>query len=611
MRVPPGFRSWLWRPSAPAWATAAALVLLSPALAIGRVLDDHLHHVMVTAGTRFPGLARAPWDLYSFVLPDPWFKALAREDGGLPWYAAPDLQATFLRPVASLSLWLDHRLAPGTPVPGHVQSLLWFAAFSLLVGALYRRLLEPPWVAGLAALMFALDDAHGFAVAWVANRNSVMACAFGAAALLGHVRWRRDGSRLAAVLGPFALAAGLLSSEMAVGMVAYIAAYEAFVARGPRLPRLLALAPSAFVCLAWRLAYAALGHGARGSGIYVDPARDPVRFAAAVAERLPALLQGQMTPIPSDLLLALPPAAAVAFVAVAVSGAAVTVAILRPWLARSPTARFWGAGMVLSALPSCGTFANDRLLLPVGVGAFGLVAELLGAAARSAQGPRDGFFERRPVRALLASFALTHLVLAPVMLPLRSYAPALFGRSYERAALSIDRAGEVRGRTLVFVNGPDFFFTSWIPLLRHELGRPPPDRVRTLGATMSRVEVWRAGDRALGLRAAEGFLSSPIDPVLFDPSRPFVAGTRHDLGDLVVEIKAVGAHGRPDELLCTFAGPLDDPGLVWVAWSGDGYRPFAVPAAGERVELASLSIPQLLGLQQGGRGRAERPFTGR
>ena len=53
--------------------------------------------------------------------------------------------------------------------------------------------------AGLALLMYAIDEAHAATVVWISNRNAVLAAALGFGALLLHDRAARDGDRRARV----------------------------------------------------------------------------------------------------------------------------------------------------------------------------------------------------------------------------------------------------------------------------------------------------------------------------------------------------------------------------------------------------------------------------
>src|SRR5437879_2213784 len=116
----------------------------------------------------------------------------------------------------------------------HLHSTLWMALLAIVVAAFYRRIFGATWTAGLAAILYAIDDGHGFTVGWLANRCSVMATTFGIAALVAHDRWRRNAWRPGAVLGPLALVAALLSSEEAVGLCGMLAAYTIAIDDGRR-----------------------------------------------------------------------------------------------------------------------------------------------------------------------------------------------------------------------------------------------------------------------------------------------------------------------------------------------------------------------------------------
>ena len=60
------------------------------------------------------------------------------------------------------------------------------------VALLYRRILGPTWVAGLAALLYAIDEAHAAPAAYIANRNALIATCFGVLCLLCFARARQE-----------------------------------------------------------------------------------------------------------------------------------------------------------------------------------------------------------------------------------------------------------------------------------------------------------------------------------------------------------------------------------------------------------------------------------
>ncbi len=109
--------------------------------------------------------------------------------GALPWWSAPELKFVFLRPLSTSTHRLDYRLWPDSAILMHLHSLLWLVLLVWAAGRLYRKLLAPAWVAGLATILFALDDSHGYPAAWLANCNAIVSSALGVLALAaGHSR---------------------------------------------------------------------------------------------------------------------------------------------------------------------------------------------------------------------------------------------------------------------------------------------------------------------------------------------------------------------------------------------------------------------------------------
>ena len=90
----------------------AGLVLLGvalhlPALWMGFYADDYLHRLVLEG--RVEQAPMKPWNLYDFGAVADWV-GLSGSTGAIPWWTPPDWSARFLRPLASLSLWLDHFL---------------------------------------------------------------------------------------------------------------------------------------------------------------------------------------------------------------------------------------------------------------------------------------------------------------------------------------------------------------------------------------------------------------------------------------------------------------------------------------------------------------------
>ena len=257
----------------------------------------------------------------------------------------------------------------------HAHSLLWLGAVVAVTAVFYRRMLGPTWTAGVAAVLFAIDDARGPTVGFLANRNALVAATFGVSALIAHDRWRRDGSRLASLLAPLLLLAALFSKEEGIGACAYLAAFALFVDPGGWRRGCLCLWPYAAAVFAWGALRASWGYGVRDVGLYIDPLTDTGRFLAAAAgeSRSSCSASGARSRRTSPRCYRLAGVAVMSWVAVAFLG--LVCFAMAPLLRRDPVARFWFAGMLFAAIPVCATLPMDRLLTFAGIGAFGLLAQ--------------------------------------------------------------------------------------------------------------------------------------------------------------------------------------------------------------------------------------------
>jgi len=443
---------------------------------------------------------------------------------------------------------------------------------------------------GLATWMYALDEGHAYVASWIANRNALQAMVFALLALDSHVRWRRDGSTRHGVAAPVLLVLGLLCGELALSVVAYLFAYAVLLDHGPWSRRLAGLGLAALTTVGWRVVYSALGYGTGGSQLYVDPVNSPARFALAVLERLPLLLVGQLTPIPAELRMMATGAAVVVLVVLCLGLLAIVGAAVWGLVRRERLAAFFVLGGVLAAVPSCATFPHDRLLVPVGIGVCGLVALLLARTGESASTALRHRFERGVAVTLTAFLA----VLAPLNIPVRTHSLPMLGKMFDGAAYSLDCVPDIDQKTVVFVHGPDFFMTAWTPVLRADVGRPFPKRIRVLGSSYEDVEVTRTGPRSLELRPENGYLTSFLDLVMWSPDHPFTVGQRFTFSDLEIEVLEVTEDHRPAAIAARFLHPLDSDDYAWVAWTRDGYRLFVLPEQGETVHIEGVPLLDMM-----------------
>lgn len=602
----PVVRLW-WRmvprlahPRAPLGFAVLAAILGAPALLAGFGGDDWLHRVRLLDLGVVPD-AGSPWvELFDFYPGTPEGLAAWRERGFLPWWHHPEVQIHFFRPLAVLTHVLDYRLWPDAPGLHHAHSLLWAALAVYLVARTFRRLMPGAATAGLAGLLFAVEDAHAMPMAWIANRNALVGVALGAVALGAHVRWRRGEGRSWALLSAGTLLAAVLAAEGAVAVVAYLFAWQVMMERGAWGRRLAGLVPAACVLLPWRVLYRLGGFGVRGSGWYQDPVGDPWGYAASAVRRLPVLVLGQWAQVPMDAWVLLSREQQWGLVA---AGLAVT-AVLAWWawrfVGRRPVARFWALGMGLSALLAVSAFPMDRQTLYVGWGAFGLLAcgvEALGWL----EGP-ERWTPRPLVRTVAIAALVAHLVGAAAVLPLRvAGIPRVFGVLEENARSAVAAEG-VEERTVIYVTGSDLMATHLV-LVRACWDLPVPRRVAVLSSALERLEVTREGPRTLRLRPEHGFLARTGDRMSRGRRPVFSVGERVDMGAYTVEVLSVTPGGRPAEVRVVFARPLEDSRYRWVVQRGGGVESFPLPGIGETVVVE----PWRPGGGRAGGGRERNP----
>ncbi len=587
-------RVWLSHRQLPWILTALAMLLAVPSLWVGWQLDDHWHRMMIRGWPGYPGLYQTFWDQFTFGDGNPERTQRFLDYGFFPWWHELESCTLPWRPVGTLTHWFDYLVWPQSPFLMHLHSLLWFGAMVAAAAVLYRRLMTPAWVAGAAALMFAFDDAHGWAVGWLANRNAINSAFFGVLTLIAHDQWRRSESSWGAFLAPIWFVLAMLSAEASLAVCAYLFAYAVFLEPTFHNPKngakplkthlfsLAALAPYVVIAVLWQILYKALGFGAWGLGLYIDPGRDPLRFLGAVVERGPYLLLGQWAFPPSDIYVWLTESGQRGMWLAAVLSLAVLTIVMLPRLWRSASARFWFVGMIGSLIPVCSTLPQDRLLFFIGLGAFPLIAEFFASVFDSARK------SRRITVAIALLLVVIHGPMAAIALPIRAYSPTIMQQVVD-CIRTAPLGEEVAKQTVVIVNAPSHFYAMYLPIIRTLDGETPPKRVRSLGPNPESfgfeavpMKIERVDDRTLRITPEGGYEARPV---LRDPGNPLDLGDEIRVEGMTVKITGMTARGNAGEATFRFDVPLDDSSLCWLQWKDNTLVPFEVPKVGEWVEL--------------------------
>lgn len=569
----------------PTIVIALGLLLTASSLTIGFSYDEYFQRVALQEQSELSGMRRDPWELFTFTAGSATNRTLM-EEGVLPWWTDEAMAIALLRPLTSLTLWVDHTFWPHNAPLMHAHSMAWFA---LLLGCLwlvFREFADARRVAALALLLYAIDDARAFPVGWIAQRNALVAFAPAALALIAHHRFRTGRGRFYGALAPASLALGLAGGEMAVSIGGYLIAYAVFLDPGTRKQRALSLAPYAALLLAYRVLYNALGYGAQYSGVYLDPGREPLVFLGEMLTRLPVLLFSEFALPPADLWEAYPliaPWLRPLVFACILGGLWLLWLLFRPLLRTSAKARFWALGCALSTIPVCGVYPEDRLLTATSLGGAALLSMLLLSFCEGTYPYPRGFR-----RALCVTLIAVHAVIAPALLTVRSQDIRLYGHMLDYADASISRQPEIRNKTLILLNPPMTPLGLFFPVYREAEGYPLPHRFRYLATGESDLEVERLDAHSLRVRPEGGFLFSASQRVFRSSERPLHAGDSIALSDLRFEVTGVTPDGRPAEVVVRFNQPLDDPSLLWVRWEKNEYVPFELPPLGQSAVLPRI-----------------------
>lgn len=577
------YRGFLLHARFPLLAALLAFLLGLPFLSLGFQVDDYLQRAVFLQPAALGSLFHDPINnLFNFADGDPARTGVFIDRGMYPWITLETLKVRYGRPLAAPTHALDYALWPDSPALMHLHSLIWFAAAVFLVALLYRRLMGPTLAASLAALLFAIDDAHALPAGWIANRNSPVALVLGVAALLLHDRWRRDGRSGFAPPALILFAASLAAKEGAIAVTAYLFSYALFIDTAPLPRRLITLAPYAVIVVLWRTVYTAAGFGASGSAALLDPLGMPLEFLRAAAWRAPLFLNAALAFPPSDFHTFSPAAVQPMLVGIALVGLLLTLPLLASLFWTDRLSRFFALGALLAVIPICSTSPMDRLLDFTSIGAMGVLGRFF-AVAWSSPRPASRVADLY-LRLGRSALMFIHFILAPLlfvgMMVLFAFGSRLVVDAVD-IALGDDPA--LAGKTVILASTGNYPVGLYVHLFRSFGGRPAPRAVRSLAPmTMAPVPlaVTRLDEFTLRVDAGDAYGPSPFRS---DPD--FAPGDRVELNGLAVDIVALAPDGWPATIDFNFTVPLEDPSLVWLQLQGTNVLPWTPPAVGETARL--------------------------
>jgi hypothetical protein len=572
-------RLWLSHRRLPVIAALLAVVLTLISVWNGLNLDDYYHRLIMLGDTRFSPSSASPFNLFCFYDGDPGENRRLMERGMVAWFYSNNLRFSFFRSLSCLTYCFDYLIWPDTPALMHLQNVFWFGMLIFLTALLYKRIIGIPWVAGLAALLYAIDDSHGASVGSLADRSALMAFFFGVSCLIIHDRWRREGWTRNAILAPVCFALSLFSAEAGLATGAYLLSYTFFLDQSLKKSRIAALIPYALIFFLWGVVYSLSGYGVVGIPVYTDPLREPVNYLVSCFFRAPVYLLGQW---------ALPPLFVYSFLPSFMHKAGLIlvcllVFLLTPLIRQDKVARFWAIGMLLSLLPICAVMPRERHLLFLGLGGMGLLAQWfywIGQLDRSSKSR----MWRYGVRPVLVLFILIHTVIAPLNLPHAARGMAQFDQRIEQVNASLPSDPDLGNQKFVIVNTPFYWvFVVWVMERRAVQGHFNPITALTSGP--NQLTMTRTDPYTIEIHSSKGSLTDyDLTFIKRNINFSMQPGQTVKLNDVHIEVLEV-KEGLPSAARFRFALPLEDSNLAWFYWDGNGYAPFVLPAIGETVTV--------------------------
>lgn len=565
---------------------ALAILIHAPSLRWGFLYDDFIHQYLLRYAMDWPGAS--PTRLYEFSF---WTRASATLPTGslAPWWTSPDFRAAFLRPITSLTIWLDYRLYHDWTPGYHVTNLALFALLALLAYRLYVDLDVPPRAALWALAFFALEDNHSLPVGWIANRNDLLAILFVVATMLAVHRHRRRGGLhwLAVAVACFLCASASKESALIglplVGLYLFVLdsppPSESFLQRCTRVLRSTALWVFILVTAAWLGVYLATGHGTTSVN-YVTPWHQSAAYLGRVATLFPLASASLFFGLPADLVFTRPQLF-VPMLSLSVVLFASLAWIMWRRLRAVPLAWFAAGWIAAALLPVAGVPLSDRLLMSASAGSSLLLGLFM---------DRQGSF--REIIANLRSrwpalvFIATGLVLSVPMVFVRGHMFYAMAAADRAAITAADVEGGGKTPPTVFVLNSPSILLSLTQLPTWAVVHNDSDIIfHILSMARRGLICYREADDTLVLtfetpllltyRYERYFLTSD------DPPPP---GTAFTIRPFTATVLATEGRGIKSARF-KFRQSLDDAAYQFLAWQGGRFQRITPPPIGGTLYL--------------------------
>lgn len=529
----------------PYWLLAFAVLML-PIVSAPFYSDDFFHLLLLGGSEHLQrDMQGSVFGLFAFIDANPQSAEQMRQYSVLPWWAEPGFYFRFWRPVAEISHYIDFALFPKNAFVAHLHSVLLFVLLAFLFYRLTKLVAKEQSQAflWLALVIFIFDGQHVATIAWVANRNALLAGVFGLLCVISYCQYNQGQGKKYYCLSLLMLPLALLSAEAALAIPAYLFCYTLYYRNKLTF---ISLVPPALITITWLLLHQYLGYGAEPSGnAYTNPAAHPWVFVQRLFERLPVYLFSQMTSSPAGAYWTiegwLP-----GFKKVYLIGALVILPLFIYWLIpalkTSKFLRFSFLAMVLTALPACLANPQDRLSLMQSIASAWLFAGFMLYCYK---------YQRRFILALMI---IGQLVVSPLHLFFGGLYLNVEARSINHALQHFDKNNSIAGKKIILFDVP-VGYNVMLTGVRAVNNKPLPEALLYLGNSEGGTSFSQVDAKTLRINRKQAFGSGFESAFRALNDKGFKQGqvVSHPVANIVVE--KLDAQNLPMQIRLEFEEP--------------------------------------------------------
>jgi tetratricopeptide (TPR) repeat protein len=261
---------------------------------------------------------------------------------------------SYYRPLFMSLFSINYAIFGTTAWGWHLVNALIHVVVTLMIFFVLKEVTERPWLAAIAAGLFAVHPAHSESVAWISGITDPLMALFVLPVFYLYLRFRKTGRKSFMVIALVLFLPALLSKETALALPLVIAYCELFYFRdsGPLKQRLIRAVSFAAFFIAPAAVYFLMRYIALSRLLTPPGSRFAIGIALATMPAVVVKYLGLMLiPLGYNIQHYIAPAGSflsLSFLAPLVLLVAITVAV---WLARSRILTFAGAWFIIWLLP--------------------------------------------------------------------------------------------------------------------------------------------------------------------------------------------------------------------------------------------------------------------